>query len=166
MLVDPLTPCFEVLCTTLVCNRAERSDLHLPVLRDIDVAYLSSLGMFIAESNVTPCTGNGYISEASEYLNYLTSRKRLPGHSLPQKLRRLVVLSEFLDRNVQLLIEKFVRIVDGFTATAFESKHLGQLSKCFSAGFPAPRETGFEIAGSHASIVLVDELHAFPFSVA
>lgn len=125
MVVDPLTPRFEIVCTTLVGYRAQRSDPDLVVLRDIDETDITGFGMFVSEPNVTPLARNGTVAEAAQHLRDLASGKRLPNHPLPQELRRLVMLVEVVGLDIHLLSEKLIRGVDGFATAVFESEHFG-----------------------------------------
>jgi hypothetical protein len=166
VLSNPLTPCFEIVCTTLVCNRTERANFYFLVLGNVNIAYFSRLGMFVAESNVAPFARHGSVAETSEYFHDVSTGERLPDHSLLEEFRQLVLLLKCFDINVQFLVEELVRIVDRFAAASVESKHLGQVCQCLGTSLSASGETSFEIAGRHAPIVFVDELHTVLLSVA
>ncbi len=76
------------------------------------------------------------------------------------------MLPEVPDVDIHLLVEKLVGVVDRLTTPGFEPEHLGQLCQRFRTRLSASGEPGFEVAGSHAPVVFVDELHTLAFSVA
>jgi hypothetical protein len=155
----------DVFRTALVSDGAKRSDPNLVVLRNSDGAHLAGLRMFVSESDMTPFTRGGDVTEAAEYLRYLSPGERLPDYSSLHALRQLIVLVKIVKFDVHLVSEELVRVVDRITPTIFESKHLGQLCKGLGACLPATGQPGFDISGAHATVVLVDEFHPLLLTV-
>lgn len=99
MVVDPLTPGFEIVCTALIRYRPKGPNAYLGVLWNVHVAYVTSVGIFVSEPDVTPFPGNGNISETVENFDYFTTGKCLPDHLSLHELRQLVVLGEVIRVN-------------------------------------------------------------------
>jgi hypothetical protein len=156
--VDPLTPGLEVVCTALVCNRPEGSDPYLVVLWHVDVAYLAGLGMLVSEADVTPLTGDGDVAKTAEDLCYLAPGERFPDHSL-HELRQVVVLGQVVGINIQLCLQKLIRVVDRVAASIFKLEYLRQCPEGVGTSVSTSRKSGFDIAGSHTPVILIDELY-------
>ncbi|GEM_PF-4922862 len=112
MVVNPFTPGLEIVCTALVRYRPKGPNADLVVLWNVNVAYVTDIGIFVAEPNVTSFPRDGNISKTVENFHYLTTGERFPHHLSLHELRQLVVLGVVIRVNSQFFSEELIRIVD------------------------------------------------------
>jgi len=157
VVVDPLTPGFEIVCSALIRYRPEGPNAYLVVLWNVHVPYVTSVGIFVAESNVTPFPRDGNISKTVENFHYLTTGERFPHHLSLHELRQLVVLGGVFRLNFHLFAEKLISIVDRLALTVMEFEHFCQLRERLPTSVSTPGQPGFEVSGGHAPVVFVNE---------